>query len=778
MATKADLEAREAECDSLQDYTELAAEALQDPQDAEYARHLLGQAEMQCQFPADYIRVAERAIAAGDEGMAERLYEQAEEFCMEGGEFAEVASSLATHTDRKDKARELLQKAVESTKKPEEILAYAGHAKRALADDELAASLLSGLKDQLKSVDDFKALAAKVLGEQKDLAAARMLYEQAADVGEGPAGKVEFASGLVELFDDKTAAADLLSGVEGECMFPGQFVALAEGFKRLLDDNEKTAALLEQGKEFAMSGDENLDLANGYARLLSDQETALTLYHQALGDFSTKDDLIRLADAMADNLADKSGAAQAYEKAEGKITDPNDLPALARAVMQALGDKELAAGIFARAVDRIEQPNDLLRLGNEIQETLSDKAQAGAVYRKALDAASEYPQLQRLLDVLASGFDDPELAQAAIAKSLEVCDDSAALLDAAERGKKLGADGLVTAKALDMAEDAVNSLDEMRRLNDTVARLAGDDTKRLQRVAAKLEKREASQAKYVAFQDREKRSSRYNQFIALADAVKEELDDPFYAAQLLEKAEETLASQGFNLQQYQTLTRAVDRLTGDADWVKRLLDASAEKVGFFAQVRALGQMAARDLNDRSFGVQWARDLYQQWEQKLVGADKVSPHELSKLARAAADDLGDQEWALGLLDKAADTASAPRDLAWLGHYARSWGEAGRADGYLRSAAAKCVNAEQFTQLARQLKGFNESEELSRELYGLGEDSLNEPLAKLRWAEGIVREFGDREWAKRVFDGLEGEFARPDQRPIYDYSRQAWLKKKTG
>jgi hypothetical protein len=778
MATKADLEAREAECDSLQDYTELAAEALQDPQDPAYAIHLLGQAEMQCQFPADYIRVAESAIAAGDKDMAERLYEQAEEFCMEGGEFAEVASSLATHTDRKDKARELLQRAVDSTKKPEEILAYAAHARRALADDKLAASLLSGLKEQLKSVDDFKALAAKLLEEQTDADSARMLYEQAADVGEGPAGKIEFASGLVELFGDKTAAADLLSGVEGECMFPGQFVALAEGFKRLLDDKEKTAALLEQGKEFAMSGDENLDLANGYARLLSDQETALALYHRALGDFSTKDDLIRLADAMADNLADKSQAAQAYEKAEAKITDPNDLPALARAVMQALGDKKLAAGIFARAEDRIGQPNDLLRLGNEIRETLSDEAQAGAVYRKALDAASEYPQLQRLLDVLAGGFDDPELAQAAIAKSLEVCDDSAALLDAAERSGKLGADGLMTVKALDLAEDAVKSLDEMRKLNETVSRLAGDDTQRLKRVAAKLEKREASQAKYVAFQEREKKIARYNEFIALADAVKEELDDPFYAAQLLEKAEETLASQGFNLQQHQALTRAVDRLTGDADWVKRLLDTSAEKVGFFAQVRALGQMAARELSDRPFGVQWARDLYQRWEQKLVGADKVSPHELSKLARAAVADLGDQEWALSLLDKAADNASAPRDLAWLGHYARTWGEAGRADAYLRSAAAKCAGAEQFTQMTRQLKGFNESEELLRELYGLGEGSLNDPLAKLRWAEGIVREFGDLEWAKRVFDSLEGEFDRPDRRPIYDYSRRTWLKERTG
>ena len=41
-------------------------------------------------------------------------------------------------------------------------------------------------------------------------------------------------------------------------------------------------------------------------------------------------------------------------------------------------------------------------------------------------------------------------------------------------------------------------------------------------------------------------------------------------------------------------------------------------------------------------------------------------------------------------------------------------------------------------------------------------------------GASDDLGKREG---VALGLEGEFARPDQRPIYDYSRQAWLKKKT-
>ena len=59
MATRADLEAREAEYTTVEDYTKLALEALSDPADQEYAEELLSSAEDECQMPVDYCRVAE-----------------------------------------------------------------------------------------------------------------------------------------------------------------------------------------------------------------------------------------------------------------------------------------------------------------------------------------------------------------------------------------------------------------------------------------------------------------------------------------------------------------------------------------------------------------------------------------------------------------------------------------------------------------------------------------------------------------------------------------------
>ena len=76
MATKADLESREAECNSVTDFINLAAEAMADPADADYAKELLQKAEIQCQMPLDYVATADAAAAMGDKDYARELYEQ------------------------------------------------------------------------------------------------------------------------------------------------------------------------------------------------------------------------------------------------------------------------------------------------------------------------------------------------------------------------------------------------------------------------------------------------------------------------------------------------------------------------------------------------------------------------------------------------------------------------------------------------------------------------------------------------------------------------------
>ena len=49
------------------------------------------------------------------------------------------------------------------------------------------------------------------------------------------------------------------------------------------------------------------------------------------------------------------------------------------------------------------------------------------------------------------------------------------------------------------------------------------------------------------------------------------------------------------------------------------------------------------------------------------------------------------------------------------------------------------------------------------------SLN-AKAKLRWGEGILELFGDRDWAEREFVGMAGSFSTPEDRAGYEASRK--------
>lgn len=162
-----------------------------------------------------------------------------------------------------------------------------------------------------------------------------------------------------------------------------------------------------------------------------------------------------------------------------------------------------------------------------------------------------------------------------------------------------------------------------------------------------LEEIDFSADRCSAFRNQEKTFFRPDEFISLADAVMEELDDKRYAAELLGKAEEIMSSRPFFLRQYQTLILAVDQLIGDTEWIQRLLDNCADKIESFAQVQTLGQTAAMAITDREFGGEWARTFYKRWEDRLLAEGAFIEQKINKLARLVKRDLGDQQWALAL-----------------------------------------------------------------------------------------------------------------------------------
>ena len=772
MATKEDLEAKAANCADGAEYAAVAMEALEDPKDEDYAKELMEQGEMSSSFPIHYVKLAEVAVALGDKDKANALYDEAEGMCFEAKEKVDVGFSIAMHLGDKEKGRTLIEEAMADTTDSNELLSLAGKIKEGLGDDDLANSIFDKITGSCKTLDDFKDLA-KTIKEGGDESTAKMIFEKAESLLDGTDDVVAYATGFVELFDDKEKAEGILSGAEGDCMFPGQFVALAGGFNTLLDNKDKAGELLEQGKEFAMSGEENLDLAEGYAGILGDQDTAAGMYENAINDFSSKDDLLKLAGSVAANMDDKSIAAKAYEKVESNMTTVADLTMLAQAVNDDLGDKKTVAAIYERTEAKLEKPAELVALAGEVKKNLDDTDKTVSIYKKALDNSNSFVDTGKLLDAFEAGTVDEQLSKDTLDKALSVSEDAAQMLDIAKRASTLlPDDNALTLKAMDMAEENVSTLDEMRQLNKAAKEYAADDTDRLARVEEKLEKREASQAVYVEFQNKEKILVRPGQFIELAGDVVTELDDVSYASQLLATAEEKLKESGaYNQSKYLPLIISVSNLVKDNDWSVKLLDQAKEHAGFFAQIRELGSVATTQLADQEVGKAWAASLYDDWQKKL-DAGGASTFEYLKLADAINNDLEDIDKVNALVETASAQATSPFHFAFIADLVTKLGDSDRASELYKQAATACTKASECTQLVEHMRAVKASVDVQKEVYAQGEN-LSNPKDKLQWAEGITSLFGDNEWATKAYDGLKDSFSSDGDSFIFANSKNRYL-----
>lgn len=142
MATAAEAESGKGERARAEDYLLLAEEALAKLADLDCARHLLTQAEMQCQLPADFVATVRAfVVGLGDRAYARELLKRAEQFCCEGGECAQVGHPCATLLDDRDRGRELLQQAVDETAEAGALLPRAA--------DGVAGTGLSGQRNRL-----------------------------------------------------------------------------------------------------------------------------------------------------------------------------------------------------------------------------------------------------------------------------------------------------------------------------------------------------------------------------------------------------------------------------------------------------------------------------------------------------------------------------------------------------------------------------------------------------------------------------------------------------
>lgn len=157
---KSDLEEHESECSSVEDFLRLVGEAVAETADPDCARHLVPQAEMQRQFPADYVATAQGCVQGlGDPAYARELLKLAEEACFEGSEYAAGGHAFAILLDDKGKGRGLLQQAMDETSDTGAMLQMA--AMVGAMDAELAKTLTDKVEASCKRREDLSTVGAE-----------------------------------------------------------------------------------------------------------------------------------------------------------------------------------------------------------------------------------------------------------------------------------------------------------------------------------------------------------------------------------------------------------------------------------------------------------------------------------------------------------------------------------------------------------------------------------------------------------------------------------------
>ena len=577
-------------------------------------------------------------------------------------------------------------------------------------------------------------------------AGAEDLYNLAREAFDSPAD-MGFAKEILARpeFTGDAGAAGFLDDTAGGAMFTNDFVALAMGFQAL-GDAGKAGDMLQQGQDFAMSGEEKVAVGVAQMLVLGDAAAATKSLTSALKEISATEELYGLAKVVACDIKDSALAAQIYDKIKAKAGRAADFARLAKTAAADMGDTALAAGIISEGADKFTAPADLIVLSGAMGEI--DPTAAGALYDKALASAKDFTALMQVLDA-AKG--NAEFTKAVLTKAGTVASASSDLIKLADVYAELG-DAAGVAEMVSKAEDGVANLDEMRKVVDAVNKHLSGDADRVARVADKLTKREANQAKYVEIQNEEAKCKTAKQMIAIADRILAELQDNSYAGKLLSAAEAMLRADGFHFSRFKPLILAVDRL-GDKPWLTRLLDQSVASAEDFVWFREIIMTAAREFKDADFGKAQAKSMLD----ARVGQSGENPYDWTKLAETAQTALGDAGWASNLLAEAAKRAKDHFSLAQIGKLYSDLGDVSTSQAVYAKAAESCTTAEACLQLANRMKGNGLA---SGEIAGymdLCGAKLSSAADKLTWAEGVSDLLLDGAWAEKAYASIAGAFS---------------------
>ncbi len=768
MARRSDLQSLESECTSVDEWLNMAKQALADPEDTEYAQELAGKAEMECQEPAEYVSLATfMVLQLNDTQYAEELLDQAEDACFEAMEFAAVGHAYATLMNNTDKGLGLIRNSVDDVSGTDLIVLadYAGKA----GDTELATSLISRVTSDLKEVSQFEEFAQKLV-KSGNVEEAKTVFRAAERYLDTVADTVKYAESVLKLFDDQDQAQSLLENAEMDCQFPADYTGLAGGFREIMNDEEKVGELLQEAADSAMEGEEFLDVAYGFWQLRQDRESAREYFEQALPDLSDRVVLLEVASIAATELEDVELASQFYEKTAERITNASDLVKLAVEVWEKLGDREYTMKLFRQAEEKMGNANDLVSLAESVMNTLNDGPVVQAIYTKASASIDSFSGLKRILESQRETINDADVALEILSRMkylaestsehIEIYDSSQANIDNAEFSES----------ALAAAEEAAASPADLESVIKAVKKFASDNIEWQTSLDDKLQRRRANQAKYAEYQKQEKQNSTALEFIRLARTVVQELNDLAYARKLIDRAKELLEAENFDVSQWQMLIDIAANELNDHALVREIATDASSACDHFASVYQLARKM-REFPNKAFGLELTGEILKEWFLKLHdSAGRI------KCMKAVVELLQDHKWVESLLTECEAKDFDMLQLAELGLVADQVDNPSKAQEFYMAALEKCNSAAEISQLNSRLKSSGVDEEHRKQLYLAGRNPLANAPERLHWIEGILLNFGDYSWAKNEYDDLQPDVSGESMQAAFTASRRQRLEKR--
>ncbi len=765
MATKQELESRESQCVSVEDWIQLANQALEKPSDPQYAEHLAIEAEMQCMEPGEYVSLATfLALKMDDTDNAEELLEQAEDACFTGMEFAQVGDAYAVLFNDKQKAIALIRDAVGEAS-GNELITLAAYAANA-GDNTLAQSLIAKTTANFNQFSQFQVLA-KQLVEAGNTPTAKTVLLGAERYLETVEHSVDFAKSMIDLFNDTSQAQRILDDAEFDCQFPSDFVVLAKGILETLNDEDKVDELLEEAAFSAMEGEEFLDVGNAFWDLKKDEVAAREYFEKALPELSDRSVLQQVAAMLVTELGDSDLAKQYYRKIAEKITNPNDLTKLATETWTNLNDREFAQGLFNRAESKLFNARDLVALAEAMVSTIGDEKSVLEIYRRAGDSIQNFTGLQQILESLKKSINDEKVTAELVGKMRQIANSTTELIQTCRAAHEVLDDQEIIHSILESAEELVSNPTDLELILKTVSELYSDNVKWQERLKDKLERRRANQAKYAEIQRLEKQNSTAVDTIRLGHRVVIELDDASYARSLFDRATDQLEANHFDVSQWVYLIKHIAADLKEEDLVRELVIKAASSSSHFSSAFQLARSVVEDLNPPG-NTELAWLIVNEWDLKMS-----SPMDRVKLMRMVLELFSDRNWVIRNLK---DCKIAEFDfllLSELGKIASQVGDQELARSMYFAAVRKCTNTTELSQLIQSLKSQGAAHSLCKDLYVERKGSFEDTLEKLRWVEGILTHFGDVVWAKQEYKELQPEISGETMRAVFHTSRKHQL-----